>query len=86
VEIPFAVEEAFSSKRPKVKATIEGVSYRGTLVRTPALAPGASVGSPNHNLIVLKEIRQKIGKTFGDIEEAKRMRHASAASSRTWRC
>jgi len=44
VEVPFDVEKAFGSKRPKVKATIDGIPYRGTLVRTPALAPGASVG------------------------------------------
>ena len=78
VEIPFDVEAAFGSKKPKVKALIEGVPYRGTLTRTPALAPGrlaptgsrpergASVGGPNHMLIVLKGIRAQIGKTFGD--------------------
>ena len=57
VEVPFDVEEAFGSKKPKVKAMIEGVSYRGTLVR---------MGGPNHMLIILKGIREQIGKTFGD--------------------
>jgi len=57
VEVPFDVEKAFGSKRPKVKATIEGVPYRGTLVR---------MGSECHLLLILKEIREKIGKTFGD--------------------
>ncbi len=66
VEIPFDVEAAFGSKRPKIKAMIEGVPYRGLLVRTPALAPGASVGGPNHMLIILKGIREQIGKSFGD--------------------
>jgi len=33
VEVPFDVEKAFGSKRPKVKVMIEGVPYRGTLVR-----------------------------------------------------
>ena len=33
VEVPFDVEKAFGSKRPKVKATIDGIPYRGTLVR-----------------------------------------------------
>jgi hypothetical protein len=75
VEVPFEVEKAFGSKRPKVKVAIDGISYRGPLVRTPALpgtarqgrcAPGASVGSGCHLLIILKEIREKIGKTFGD--------------------
>lgn len=57
VEVPFDVEKAFGSKRPKIKADIEGVPYRGTLVR---------MGSENHMLIVLKGIREQIGKTFGD--------------------
>jgi len=57
VEVPFDVEEAFDSKKPKVKAMIEGVEYRGTLTR---------MGGPNHMLIILKGIREKVGKTFGD--------------------
>jgi hypothetical protein len=57
VEIPFDVEAACGSKRPKVKAMIEGVPYRGTLVR---------MGSENHILIILKGIREQIGKTFGE--------------------
>lgn len=57
VEVPFDVEAAFGSKRPKVKATIEGVPYRGILSR---------MGGEQHILIILKEIRAQIGKTFGD--------------------
>jgi hypothetical protein len=57
VRIPFDVEQVFSSKRPKVKATFDGVPYRGTLVR---------MGEPFHILIVLKGIRAQIGKEFGD--------------------
>ena len=57
VEVPFDVEQAFGSKKPKVKATIEGVPYRGTLVR---------MGTECHVLIILKGIREQIGKTFGD--------------------
>lgn len=57
VEVPFDVEEAFGAKKPKVKAMIEGVPYRGLLVR---------MGGPNHILIILKGIREQIGKTFGD--------------------
>lgn len=57
VEVPFDVEAAFGSKRPKVQALIEGVTYRGTLTR---------MGGPNHILIILKSIRAQIGKTFGD--------------------
>ena len=57
VEIPFNVEKAFGSKRPKVKALIEGVPYRGILTR---------MGGEQHILIILKNIREQIGKTFGD--------------------
>ena len=57
IRIPFDVEQAFGKKRVPVKATINGEPYRGTLVR---------MGVPCHILIVLKEIREKIGKTFSD--------------------
>ena len=57
VIIPFDVEKAFGKKRVKIKALIEGEPYRGTLVR---------MGSPDHMLLVLKEIRKKIGKSIGD--------------------
>jgi hypothetical protein len=57
VEVPFDVEAAFGSKRPKVKAMIEGVPYHGILTR---------MGTECHLLIILKEIRAQIGKTFGD--------------------
>ena len=57
VEVPFDVEAAFGSKRPKVRAMIEEVPYRGLLVR---------MGGPNHILIILKGIREQIGKTFVD--------------------
>src|SRR5687767_12236740 len=57
VEVPFDVEKEFGSKKPKVKAMIEGIPYRGILTR---------MGTEYHLLVVLKEIREKIGKTFGD--------------------
>jgi hypothetical protein len=57
VEVPFDVEKAFGEKRPKIKANIEGVPYRGILTR---------MGTDFHMLIILKDIREKIGKTFGD--------------------
>ena len=57
VEVPFDVEAEFGSKKPKVKATIEGISYRGTLVR---------MGTECHLLLILKSIREQVGKTFGD--------------------
>jgi hypothetical protein len=57
VEVPFDVEKEFGSKRPKVKALIEGISYRGTLTR---------MGTDCHILGIRKEIREQAGKTFGD--------------------
>jgi hypothetical protein len=57
VRIPFDVEQAFGKKRVPVVATINGEPYRGALVR---------MGEPCHILGVLKDIRRKIGKDFGD--------------------
>jgi hypothetical protein len=57
VEVPFDVEAVFGAKKPKVKAMIEGVPYRGILTR---------MGTDYHMLIVLKGIREQIGKSFGD--------------------
>lgn len=57
VEVPFDVEAVFGRKRVPVKATFDGVPYRGTLVR---------MGGPAHILIILKEIRERIGKQPGD--------------------
>jgi len=57
VTIPFDVEAEFGRKRPKVAATIDGEPYRGTLVR---------MGGECHMLLVLKEIRARIGKGPGD--------------------
>jgi hypothetical protein len=51
------VEKEFGSKRPRVKALIEGVTYRGTLTR---------MGTDCHILGIRKEIREQVGKTFGD--------------------
>ena len=57
MEVPFDVEKAFGSKKPRVKALIEGIEYRGTLVR---------MGTECHLLLILKSIREQAGKTFGD--------------------
>jgi hypothetical protein len=57
VKIPFDVEQAFGKKRVNVNATFDGEPYRGLMVR---------MGEPWHILIVLKGIREKIGKGFGD--------------------
>ena len=57
VDVPFDVEKAFGLKKPKVKAMIEGIPYRGTLVR---------MGKECHMLVILKGIREQIGRDFGD--------------------
>lgn len=57
VEVPFDVEKAFGAKKPKVKALIEGVPYRGILTR---------MGGPSHILVILKSIREQVGKSFGN--------------------
>lgn len=57
VEVPFDVEKAFGAKKPKIKATFDGVPYRGILAR---------MGTDDHILIILKSIREQIGKSFGD--------------------
>jgi len=57
VFVPLEIENTFGQKRLKIKATIDGEPYRGTLVR---------MGGPQHILLVLKEIRERIGKSFGD--------------------
>ena len=57
VVVPLDVENTFGQKRLKIKATIDGEPYRGTLVR---------MGGPQHILLVLKEIRERIGESFGD--------------------
>lgn len=60
VSIPFDVEMVFGKKRVPIEATIDAEPYRGTLVRR---------GGPGHMLIVLKEIRRRIGKGPGDTVE-----------------
>jgi hypothetical protein len=56
VEPPFDVNEVFGSKRVKVKATFDGIEYRGSVV---------SMGGC-YMLGLTQDIRNKIGKGFGD--------------------
>lgn len=60
IEFPFSVKEIFGTKgQVKVKALIDNkVSYRGSL---------ANMGTGCHIMIIVKDIRAKIGKSFGDI-------------------
>ena len=56
IEIPFDVEKEYGAKRVKVKALLDGVEYRGSLVR---------MGTTCHILGIPKVTRELIGKTFG---------------------
>jgi hypothetical protein len=58
IDFPYDVFEVFGVRgQVKVKATFDGVPYRGSL---------AKMGGDCHILIVRKDIRAKIGKNPGD--------------------
>jgi hypothetical protein len=58
VEFPYDVEKLYGVKgRVPVNVTYDGIPYRGSMVR---------MGSPRHLLLILKEIREKLGKGKGD--------------------
>lgn len=57
VDVPFDVERVYGRKRVPVVATIDGVEYRGSLVR---------MGGPAHMLLIRKDVREKLGKGIGD--------------------
>ena len=58
VEVPFSVPEIYGTKgQVKVKATIDGHPYRGSI---------ANMGTGCHCLGILKDIRKAIGKKPGD--------------------
>src|SRR5688572_18043141 len=57
--LPFSVPEIFGTKgQVKVKVAINGVEFRGSL---------APMGTGSHVLGIRKELRNKMGITFGDI-------------------
>ena len=58
VSIPFDVEEVYGMKRVKVKAFFDGYEYRGLIV---------NIGTGSHILGLTKEVRNSIGKNFGEI-------------------
>lgn len=61
ISFPYNVEEIFGTKgQIKVKALIDGIEYRGSLV---------NMGTGCHVLGVTKEIRKKINKKAGDFVE-----------------
>ena len=58
IKIPFNVEEKYNAKRVKVKATFDGIEYKGSIVK---------MGGDCHILGITKAIRKSLNKTFGDI-------------------
>lgn len=56
IEPPFDVNEVFGAKRVKVKATFDGTPYRGSIVYMGGC----------YLLGLTQDIRNKIGKGFGD--------------------
>lgn len=58
VEFPYDVEKLYGAKgRVPVNVTFDGIAYRGSMVK---------MGGPKHLLLILKEIRTKLGKGKGD--------------------
>lgn len=58
VEVPFDIKSLFGKGRLLVSATFDGVPYQGQIVK---------MGLPCYIIGVRKDIRKKIGKSFGDI-------------------
>ncbi len=58
VEVPLDVRATWGKGRVAVHATFDGVPYDGQVCR---------MGTPGHIIGVRKDIRQKLGKTFGDV-------------------
>jgi bifunctional DNA-binding transcriptional regulator/antitoxin component of YhaV-PrlF toxin-antitoxin module len=59
VYFPHDVEKLYGVKgRVPVRVTFDGIPYSGSMVR---------MGEPRHMLLLLKEIREKLGKGKGDI-------------------
>jgi len=58
VEFPHDVEKLYGVKgRVPVNVTFDGIPYRGSMVK---------MGSDRHLLLILKEIRERLGKDRGD--------------------
>jgi hypothetical protein len=58
VEFPYYVEDLYGVRgRVPVNITFDGIPYRGSMVK---------MGSERHLLLILKEIRERLGKDRGD--------------------
>ena len=58
VKVPFNIKEIFDKGRLAVHATFDGEPYDGQIVK---------MGTPCFIIGIRKDIRKKIGKTFGDV-------------------
>lgn len=63
IRIPFDIKKEFGKGRVKVIAVFEGIEYSGSIVN---MGIKNSDGSICYIIGVTKEIRNKIGKSFGD--------------------
>lgn len=57
IVVPHDIKEIFGKGRLLVEATFDGCIYQGQVVR---------MGSPDYIIGIRKDIRKKIGKSFGD--------------------
>ena len=57
VEVPFDIKAIFGKGRLLVRATFDGVPYDGQIVK---------MGTPCYIIGIRKDIRKRIGKSFGD--------------------
>ncbi len=57
VKVPIDIKKVFGKGRLLVHATFDGVPYDGQVVK---------MGTPDYIIGVRKDIRNKIGKSFGD--------------------
>lgn len=57
VEVPIDIKEVYGKGRLLVHATFDGEPYDGQVVK---------MGTPGYIIGVRKDIRKKIGKSFGD--------------------
>ena len=55
--VPIDIKEVYGKGRLSVHATFDGEPYDGQVVR---------MGTPDYIIGIRKDIRKKIGKTFGD--------------------
>ena len=61
---PYDIKKEFGRGRVSVQASFDGITYKGSIVN---MGVKDEVGNICYVLGITKEIRRKIGKTFGDM-------------------